>query len=32
VSGAAAWWAAKLGGKHRDEGTHFCQFFRFYGA
>lgn len=32
VSGAAAWWAAKLGGRHRDEGTQFGQFFRFYGA
>ncbi len=32
VSGAAAWWAAKLGGKHRDEGTNFARFFRFYGA
>jgi hypothetical protein len=32
VSGAAAWWAAKLGGKHRDEGTQFGRYFRFYGA
>lgn len=32
VGGAAAWWAAKLGGRHRDEGTNFARFFRFYGA
>ncbi|MCC7049923.1 MAG: hypothetical protein IT562_24675 [Alphaproteobacteria bacterium] len=29
VSAAAAWWAAKLGGRHRDEGTHFGHYFRF---
>ncbi|MCC6471725.1 MAG: hypothetical protein IT563_25650 [Alphaproteobacteria bacterium] len=29
VSAAASWWAAKLGGKHRDEGTHFGHYFRY---
>jgi hypothetical protein len=28
VAGAASWWAASLGGKHRDENTDFAQLFR----
>jgi hypothetical protein len=28
ISGAAAWWAATLGGRHRDEGTDFAEVVR----
>jgi hypothetical protein len=30
VSAAGAWWAASMGGRHRNEGTVFATFFRRY--
>jgi hypothetical protein len=30
VSAAGAWWAASMGGRHRDEGTVFADIFRRY--